>query len=38
VHIELNEINKAKSLLTQMLEDYPEHILFNKASILLQNL
>ncbi|MDP6163632.1 MAG: hypothetical protein QGF84_03895 [Candidatus Thioglobus sp.] len=38
VHIELNETNKAKSLLTQMLEDYPEHILFNKASILLQNL
>ena len=38
VHIELNEINEAKSLLTQMLEDYPEHILFNKASILLQSL
>jgi len=38
VHIELNEINEAKSLLTQMLEDYPEHILFNKAFILLQSL
>ena len=38
VHIELNEINEAKSLLTQMLEDYPEHILFNTAFILLQSL
>jgi len=38
VHIELNEIIKAKTLLTRMLEDYPQHILFNKASALLQNL
>jgi len=37
-HIELNEINEAKTLLTRMLEDYPQHILFNKASALLQNL
>ena len=38
VHLELNEIKEAKNLLTQMLEDYPEHILFNKASLLLQSL
>ncbi len=38
VHLELNEIKEAKNLLTQMLEDYPEHILFNKASVLLQSL
>ena len=38
VHIELNEINEAKNLLNQMLKDYPEHILFNKASLLLQSL
>ena len=38
VHIELNEINEAKKLLTQMLEDYPDHILFNKASTLIQSL
>ena len=38
VHIELNEINEAKMLLTQMLEDYPDHILFNKASTLIQSL
>ena len=38
VHIELNEIIEAKTLLTRMLEDYPQHILFNKASALLQNL
>ena len=38
VYIELNEINEAKTLLTKMLEDYPQHILFNKASALLQNL
>ena len=37
-HIELNEIIEAKTLLTRMLEDYPQHILFNKASALLQNL
>ena len=38
VHIDLNEINEAKMLLTQMLEDYPDHILFNKASALNQSL
>ena len=38
VHIELNEFNEAKMLLTQMLEDYPDHILFNKASALIQSL
>ena len=38
VHIELNEINEAEMLLTQMLEDYPDHILFNKASALIQSL
>ena len=38
VHIELNEINEAKKLLTQMLEDYPDHILFNKASALIQSI
>ena len=38
VHLELNETSEAKILLTQMLEDYPDHILFNKASTLIQNL
>ena len=38
VYIELNEANEAKMLLTQMLEDYPDHILFNKASALIQSL
>jgi len=38
VYIELNEINEAKMLLIQMLEDYPDHILFNKASALIQSL
>jgi len=38
VHIELNETNEAKKLLTQMLKDYPNHILFNKASTLIQSL
>ena len=38
VHLELNEPSEAKILLTQMLEDYPDHILFNKASTLIQNL
>ena len=38
VHIELNETNEAKKLLTQMLKDYPNHLLFNKASILIQSL
>jgi TolA-binding protein len=38
VYIELNEASEAKMLLTQMLEDYPNHILFNKASVLIQSL
>ena len=38
VHIELNEANEAKMLLTQMLKDYPDHLLFNKASILIKSL
>ena len=38
VYIELNEAREAKMLLTQMLEDYPDHILFNKASALIQSL
>ena len=38
VYIELNEASEAKMLLTQMLEDYPDHILFNKASALIQSL
>jgi TolA-binding protein len=38
VHIELSEANEAKMLLTQMLKDYPDHLLFNKASILIQSL
>jgi len=38
VHMELNEINEAKMLLTQMLKDYPNHLLFNKASTLIQSL
>jgi TolA-binding protein len=38
VHIELNEANEAKMLLTQMLKYYPDHILFNKASILIESL
>ena len=38
VHLELNETSEAKILLTQMLEDYPDHILFNKASALNQSL
>jgi len=38
VHIELNENNEAKMILNQMLEDYPDHILFNKASVLIQTL
>jgi tetratricopeptide (TPR) repeat protein len=38
VHLELNETSEAKTLLTQMLEDYPDHILFNKASALNQSL
>ena len=38
VHIELNETNEAKKLLTQMLKDYPNRLLFNKASTLIQSL
>ena len=38
VYIELNEASEAKMLLTQMLEDYPDHILFNKVSALIQSL
>ena len=38
VHIELNETNEAKKLLTQMLNDYPNHLLFNKASTLIKSL
>ena len=38
VHIELNETSEAKKLLTQMLKDYPNHLLFNKASTLIQSL
>ena len=38
VYIELSEASEAKILLTQMLEDYPDHILFNKASALIQSL
>ena len=38
VYIELNEASEANILLTQMLEDYPDHILFNKASALIQSL
>ena len=38
VYIELNEASEAKLLLTQMLKDYPDHILFNKASILIKSL
>ena len=38
VHLELNETSEAKKLLTQMLKDYPNHLLFNKASTLIQSL
>ena len=38
VYIELNEASEAKLLLTQMLKDYPDHILFNKASVLIKSL
>jgi TolA-binding protein len=38
VYIELNETNEAKKLLTQMLKDYPNHLLFNKASTLIKSL
>ena len=38
VLIKLNEINEAKLLLSNMIEDYPEHALTNKANQLLQDL
>ena len=36
VLIKLNEINEAKVLLSNMIEEYPEHALTNKATQLLQ--
>ena len=38
VLIELNENNDAKILLTKMINDYPNHRLLSKASVLLKNL
>jgi len=38
VFIKLNEINEAKLLLSNMIEEYPEHTLTNKATQLLQDL
>ena len=38
VLIKLNEINEAKVLLSNMIEEYPEHTLTNKATQLLQDL
>jgi len=38
VLIKLNEINEAKLLLSNMIEDYPEHALTKKANQLLQDL
>ena len=38
VLIKLDEINKAKVLLSNMIEEYPEHALTNKATQLLQDL
>ena len=38
VLIKLNEINEAKLLLSNMIEDYPEHTLTKKATQLLQDL
>ena len=38
VLVELNEINEAKLLLSNMIKDYPEHILYKKATQLLQDL
>ena len=38
VLIKLNEINEAKLLLSNMIEEYPEHTLTKKATQLLQNL
>jgi len=37
VLIKLNEINEAKLLLSNMIEDYPEHALTKKANQLLQD-
>ena len=38
VLIKLNEINEAKLLLSNMIEEYPEHTLTKKATQLLQDL
>jgi len=38
VFIKLNEINEAKLLLSNMIEEYPEHTLNKKATQLLQDL
>jgi len=38
VFIKLNEINEAKLLLSNMIEEYPEHTLTKKATQLLQDL
>ena len=38
VLVELEENDEAKQLLNKMLSNYPDHPLFSKASILLQNL
>jgi TolA-binding protein len=38
VLIKLNEVNEAKLLLSNMIEEYPEHSLTKKASQLLQDL
>ena len=38
VLIKLNEINEAKVLLSNMIKEYPEHALTNKATQLLQDL
>ncbi len=37
VLIKLNEINEAKLLLSNMIEEYPEHTLSKKATLLLQD-
>ena len=38
VFVKLNEINEAKLLLSNMIEEYPEHTLTKKATQLLQDL
>ena len=38
VLIKLNEINEAKLLLSNMIQEYPEHTLTKKATQLLQDL